>query len=462
MRLPPAELEPRMQRALSWSRHVSSNPATSTRRVLRLTVCSVSPDQYDRRDQGVIVTSNGAFFKESKQAQSALKHAILRKYLATFAGATGTNAPGHRVGFIDGYAGPGTYLSEGGIERDGSPSIALTIAQNQLATNRHLECIFVEKRPKLFARLEQLTHGAQTPALALSGDVAGHLKPALAQFANIPVLVFLDPFGASLDRDSSIDSILKRGGDQPTELLLNFSLQTIRRAGPLVRKPLGTVGREATLATMNRWLGGDWWQDIFLDPSINEDEDRADRAANLVASGYAERVQRSTGCSVFGVAMRRRPTHKALFSLMLFHPRPLAAFKYNDAVSLAQESWRETMWGRDIEEAELMDELTPRLGLSYADEMREVAKADKAQFKLDAISTIEDAIVKTLSSQPAVSVEKEFGKVFGHAAGEGRGLHLRAAWKNLAERGVAIPVPKGDLDKATIRRANSPSAATFR
>lgn len=47
------------------------------------------------------------FFKRSKAAQATLKHAILRQYLATFTTATGTKSPDHRVGYIDGYAGPG-------------------------------------------------------------------------------------------------------------------------------------------------------------------------------------------------------------------------------------------------------------------------------------------------------------------------------------------------------------------
>src|SRR5690606_33300587 len=137
----------------------------------------------------------------------------------------------------------------------------------------------------------------------LKGDVASHLGPALQQFRDLPALVFLDPFGTSLDRDQTIEQVLNRGGDQPTELLLNFSLQTVRRAGPLVKKPVGYPAREATLETMNRWLGGDWWQPYFLDPSLDGNPDSADVAANRVAEDYARRVVKSTGCSVFGVAM---------------------------------------------------------------------------------------------------------------------------------------------------------------
>lgn len=404
------------------------------------------------------MAANDAFFRESKKAQSALKHSILRKYLATFAGATGTNSPGHRVGFLDGYAGPGEYAN--GTE--GSPRIALTIAANQLAQNRHLECVFVERNPESFEALRRVVSASSTPAVALRGDVAKHLVPALKTFQDLPVIVFLDPFGAALERELTIDAVLNRGGTQPTELLLNFSLQTVRRAGARIHEKEGTTGRQATLDTMDRWLGGDWWRSLFLAPELVGHPDASDIAANQVAKEYAQQVTTSTSCRVFGVAMRRQAGHKAIFNLMLFHPRALAAFKYNEAVSLAQEDWRATMWGMDIAQAELEDDEDPQMGMSRADEMRDAFKADKTQARLDAISTIRDTISQTLSKQASVSVEKEFSKVFGAAAGEGRSLHLRAAWKELGDRGLVEPAARGDLDKAVIRRIPTPAGLSFR
>lgn len=397
------------------------------------------------------MASNDAFFREAKGAQTALKHAILKSYLATFAGATGTHSPGNRVGFLDGYAGPGEYISQTtGLTNEGSPRIALTIAKNQLERRRNLECIFVEKNPKHFAMLKAMVDAAETPALAFRGDVKDHLVAALDSFSTLPALVFLDPFGAALEREASIDAILRRPGDQPTELLLNFSVQTVRRAGARIKEREGSQGREATIATMDRWLGGDWWQPYFLDSHLNGDASRADIAANLVVQEYARRVCASTSCGVFSVDMRRSAGHKPLFALMLFFPRALAAFKYNEAVSLAQDAWRTTMWGMDIARAEREDEHEIRMGMSRADEMREAFKADKEQYRLDAISTIKNTIIDTLRKQPTVSVEREFSKVFGAAAGQGRTLHLRAAWAQLAEEGVTGPVPVGKFDRAVI------------
>lgn len=407
------------------------------------------------------MAANDSFFGEAKQAQSALKHSILKNYLATFAGATGTRSPGHRVGFIDGYAGPGEYVGDGGVHREGSPKIALTIARNQLTSDRHLECIFVEKKPKHFESLDAVVREFSTPAIALKGDVKDHLQSALSQLKDLPVLVFLDPFGASLDRTFTIDAILNRGGEQPTELLLNFSVQTVRRAGSRIREPEGATGREATLETMDNWLGGDWWRPFFLDKTLHGDPNATDVAANRVATEYARRITEGTNCGVFGVEMRRSAGHKPLFILMLFHPRALAAFKYNEAVSLGQEQWRDTMWGLDILQAEKEDQEAPRQGMSRAAETRDAFKADKAQFKLDAIAMIKSNLRETLRVQPSVSVEKEFRKVFGKAAGLGRTLHLRAAWAELNAEGVTGPVAIGRLDKATISRTNGALTTTF-
>jgi three-Cys-motif partner protein len=391
-----------------------------------------------------------------------LKHEILRGYLAKFATATGTRSPGHRVGYIDGYAGPGSYTNEvTGVVTEGSPAIAIQEMRHQLALAepRHLECFFVEKKPEYFESLKSLVDHARAeglPAEALKGKVEDHLHKALGQFDGLPVLVFLDPFGASLPLESSIPLILQRPGTQPTELLLNFSVETLRRSGARIHEPVGAQGREANLTTMDKWLGGDWWRAFFIDPATVETTESAYEPAEKITDEYARRVAARTGCGVFPVDVRREAGHKPIFRLMLFHPRSLAAYKYNDAVSLAQEKWRDAMWAQDIFAADRFDPLEASL-------MREVAKADKEQFKLDTVSTIREQIRATLDHQPYVSVRNEFTKVFGEAAGLGREMHLRAAWDELTAEGVTQARDKSlkHLDAAVISRVTPPRQVSF-
>lgn len=401
--------------------------------------------------------ANDRFFEESKQAQSELKHAILRRYLAKFAGATGTYSPGNRVGYLDGYAGPGVHQTASGVVRPGSPSIALKIAADHAALNRHLECVFIEKKTTYFGSLNAVAAAATTRARAIHGDVSTNIHDAMQDFAGLPALVFLDPFGAAIDRKLTVDAVLQRPGSQPTELLLNFSMQTLRRAGARIWEADNAQGRAKTLERLDSWLGGDWWRQHFL-AEMRADEDAADRASHEVATEYARRLCDETGCQGFGVPMRRRAGHKALFILFLIYPRKIATFAFNEAVSLAQEEWRAAMWSLDIEEAEACDEAAPHVGRSYASEMREAQKADAVQFNHDAISDIKKAITDALANTPTLSVANECPKIFGEAIGAGREKHLRAAWKELASEGITCGPPKGGLDRAFITRATLAAA----
>lgn len=398
------------------------------------------------------------FFSETKQAQAELKHAILRRYLATFAGATGATSLDHRVGYLDGYAGPGEYVSEGsGIRREGSPRIALDIAADQLRVPRNLEAIFIEKDAQHFQQLEQLTSSAPTKATAIRGDVRDELESALQQFDGIPALVFLDPFGQSVGIDLVQQVILQRSPDVPTELLLNFSLQAVRRMGARLWETTESAGRTTTLESMDSWLGGDWWRQHFLDPDLEDDAERADKAAMNVAHEYVRRICAATGCGAFCVEIRRKPRQKPLFLLMLFFPRSLAAFKYNEAVSIALSKWREAMWDLDIQEAEADGDR------AAASELRTVKEAAARQFDHDAVEDIKAAIRAALMESESLAVHKDFRRIFGKAAGLGREMHLRKAWDELAKEGIVAERDKKlkKLDRAEIKRPPSRFGGSF-
>jgi hypothetical protein len=287
--------------------------------------------------------------------------------------------------------------------------------------------------------------------------VKTHISAALTRFKGIPALVFLDPFGAGLDRETCIKDILGRDGTAPTELLMNFSLDAIRRTGPWVQKPVGTTGRAAMLKTVDEWLGGDWWQEIFAKADLHGDPEAAHAAALTVSREYAKRVHQRTGCGVFPVPMRRAASHKPLFVLMLFFPRSIAVFPYNEAVSLAQDKWREAMWELDINAAMKEVDRKPSLGSGHVDAVRSAALADKEQFKADTISTVKDSIRKALSAQNSLSLKTDCQKVFGSAIGTGRSLHLRAAWDELTAEGLTQPRDKSlkTLERAVIQRVDT-------
>lgn len=406
------------------------------------------------------MTNQDDFFKRSKAAQATLKHAILRQYLATFTTATGTNSPDHRVGYIDGYAGPGEYVNEvTGNRGEGSPAIAINEARRQRALKgpRKLECIFIEKKREHFGPLERLVAQAQSeglPVEAQRGDVASLLAPAIERFQELPVLVFLDPFGASLRHSASIPALLGRNSVRPTEVLLNFSVETLRRAGARIHETEGAPGRMATLNKMDNWLGGGWWRQYFLDPKTTVDADAAFDPAEQITDEYARMVCKESYCSVFPVNIRRAASHKPLFRLMLFHPKPLAAFKFNNAVSSGNEKWRELMWDMDVEIAMREDARDPQPGMSRVSEILMARKGDPAQLFDDNVRTLMDNIRAALKTRPMLTMEHDFRLIYGDAIGSARGKHLTKAWDALTEEGVTQPRKGSTYDWAKIYRAD--------
>jgi len=401
------------------------------------------------------MVSNAKFFSEDRKAAAVLKHGVLRRYLAIFAGALSTTTPGRRVGFLDGYAGEGEYFNPTtGRTAEGSPRIALNIAQDLLTRGAVLDCVFVEKDKRAFTSLSRVLAEYKTDkAVAYHGDIGVHLSDALARFANIPALVFLDPFGSALDHESTVGAILKRPGNQPTELLLNFSLQALRRMGARIWESEGASGRTATLDRVDSWLGGAWWREQFLSPEIAAlpKSDRANAAAELVAKAHRSMIAKATGCVAYAVPIRRNAMDKPLFILTLFCPRRLAISKFNECVSMALKDWRAFLHDLDLAEAQELDDEDPQL-LSRVEDLKAVFAADEDAIDRNAIDAIKSSIVASLEKRTAFSMRNDFALVMGDALGVGRQTHIRKAWKELADQGQVVECPKGNLEKQIIRR----------
>jgi hypothetical protein len=278
----------------------------------------------------------------------------------------------------------------------------------------------------------------------------------------MPLLVFLDPFGVGLDHENCLKTVLGRKRDQPTELILNFSLQAVRRAGPYVKKPESFAPRAAMLKTMDAWLGGDWWQSMMLDTDP-ADKGAIDRTANAIAEEYARRLAAAAGCDVFTVPMRRSATHKALFSLMLFHPRSYAKYTYNDAVSYAQKEWREAMRGIEIARSEREYEDDPSLGAGHVSQVRLVSELEEVQLEDDWRDSIYENLKAALIHRASVSMDKDFEVIFAGVKGGARGTHFRKAWDRLAKEGLAEKCPpKTKYDYAVVSRPLQTAPVAFR
>jgi hypothetical protein len=184
-----------------------------------------------------VTDANSPFFF-NKKAAAVLKHEILRQYVVPFVSKVGSTSVGSRVVYLDGYAGPGTYADG----TPASPSLVLGSA-SEVSEFREMECFFVEKTRKDFARLQVVVEEARSRGIkaeALPGRVQKHLDYVLEKAEGVPLLAFLDPFGLGIPFDDLTEKFFgshrpqNRDGWIPTEVLLNFSANAVRRIGGLL------------------------------------------------------------------------------------------------------------------------------------------------------------------------------------------------------------------------------------
>lgn len=384
------------------------------------------------------MTSNERFFQR-KQAAAVLKHGILRRYPQVFATMTGSG--GAKVVYFDGYAGPGRY-SDGS---PGSPLLAVETAKNIATWGRQVECLFTEIDPTHAQNLRQVLANEAPPTMAYEvwqGDVEEHVDAALSYAGTDPMLTFLDPFGTALNYSTLTGKLLGRPATAATEVLLNLNLEAVWRIGGLLTGDEREQGRHATLAKLDDFFGDDWWRDVFMTARASGDRGRAARAARAVADEFRRRVRAATGYESVEVPIRRRPSHEPLFVLILFTRYPLAPWKFNEQVSLANADWREACWQEDLDE--LVDQLSQEndlFGGSFAGDVAreaEFASWQKLQGEIEGtwVDEIGRNLIRLAAANPGVQIGRQASAVYGATLGQARDKHVRAAWDAKASVGL--------------------------
>ena len=222
------------------------------------------------------MSNTDAFFHE-RQPAAVLKHGILGRYLRPFASKTGMMAPGKRVVYLDGYAGPGTY-DDG---TPGSPALAEQTA-TKIAKSRNLECIYVEKNPEMFEQLCEMLDSFDKWT-AYNDSIASCLPDVMKDVGLAPLFAFLDPFGLPMPFSDLVAHLLSRPSSTKTELLLNFSVPGLKRnAGQLTSKKMYPA-KAGVISGVNARLGGPWWHDVWRDA---DETHRVER----VLEGYVQRL----------------------------------------------------------------------------------------------------------------------------------------------------------------------------
>jgi len=369
-------------------------------------------------------------FFDEPQGAAVFKHAILGRYLPTFATKVGRFSSGHRVAYLDGYAGPGTY--EDGTP--GSPALALETAKH-LAAIRDVHCYLVEENASQFARLEAMVaeSGLADRAHVRRGDVSSYLDDLLVQIGDAPLFAFLDPFGLGIGFNQLTRTLLGRSTDErgrhrgpTTEVLVTFVRAGVyRNAGKLdldSQDPIQIASAQTIVELVDHNLGGWWWREIWQGPG-----DVAKKVA-MIRDEYVRKVLNQAGESwrCYRVAVSDSWRGSPIYDLLLFTQHPQGPWFFNEAVSLAREVFKERCDPDDPMAAQLW---------GPEDEW------------LDHIAS---NLTKLLRAGKPVNIAADYEAVYGDALGYARQTHVRKVIKRLHKDGVTPSTGVGKVHEMVL------------
>jgi three-Cys-motif partner protein len=344
---------------------------------------------------------------------SVFKHDLLRRYLPRFAGKTGSVARG--VVYLDGYAGRGRY-------QDGTPASAeliLQIAEKQRAQDINYRLFFYESNPKSYATLkavvdEYAARGVQ--AEAFPGEVINGLGEVIAAAEGMPLFLFLDPCGLGIPFSDLVDTLSgpRAARWPPTEVLLNFSLEAVRRIAGHVTSPTPS---EKAMARLDQALGGDWWRNLVRQ-GVN------DRAVEEIVDGFMGRLCRAVHMDIFAEHARRAPLHKPIYYLVFGTRNRLGLWHFADDTARATETWWNTL---DAQEAAKDEEA----GLVSLFGNLMPSHPDISEVEAEARPVIAENLARLARQHGKYRVGNFPDEVFGDYLGRVRETVVRAAIKDL-------------------------------
>jgi three-Cys-motif partner protein len=380
------------------------------------------------------MSSNRNFFA-SPQAAAIYKHQLIKRYIPAWAGKVGSTSTGRKVVVYDAYSGPGRYDDEA----PGSPEILVDTAV-AMANLRSVYSVFSEKERDYLDKLRaMLTDKGVDPDTydVKQGPVERHIDAVVALTEELPLFVFLDPYGFTLPFGRMVD--LLNGRDkagyfsnvlQPkTEVLINFSFEAVRRTAGALTSENDYPAREGHIQSLTGFLGGDWWKPMML----SGDEDWVQQ----VLQRYADEVSKAAGYAYITASVADSLTAEPVYELILFTRHSDGLWKMMDAMSQARKQWRG--WLADRREEANVGQAEIR-GLDWDD--NEDAWVEEIASNIEGI----------LATGAPFVVENKLGQVLGRTLGLARETHIRKALKLVKDNDIIATVPTGTLQKAYIAR----------
>jgi three-Cys-motif partner protein len=393
------------------------------------------------------------FFETKKKPAAVLKHAVLEHYLPVFAAKTGAWSKDHQVVIVDGYAGADRY-SPGDA---GSPAlIARTSLDNRLQ-QRRIRALLVEADADTYGRLTRIME--REPAAdtftydTFHGDVQEYMPALLAEAAEFPLLMFLDPFGLGPNANDLTAIFASRattgaGGQQrPTEVLLRFDARFIGLVRGHLRKfqrGEGQGGTASLVQRMDHLVGGQWWQSgsHLTDAEFKQ----------WLIVGYVDRLRVAINGFAHYVPVTQSIGRDVKYYLVFLTLRSEGFFTFLETTSGAFEEWRLEL--RNRPEDVYDDEDVAYWGITD-EQMLAEHQDDETRLAAEWIMTLQHNIRDVLSRTATFVLADEYPAVFGDLLGYARTKHLRSALRELHTAGVLTGDLTGELWFKVITAANS-------
>lgn len=375
-----------------------------------------------------MATGAGDQFWEQQRLPGVFKHDLLRRYLPVFAGKTGSRTRG--VVYLDGYAGRGRYQDQ--TQTPASAERILQIAEHQATQGINYRLFFYERDPESFAALdavvrEYTARGVQ--AVAIYGEVIGGLGEVVDAAKDKSLFLFLDPCGLGIPFSVLVQTLSgpRSAKWPPTEVLLNFSLEAVRRIAGHVSSP---TPNERTMARLDEALGGGWWRDLVR-------QGVSDRAVNEIVTGFRERLESATGMQTFAIPVRRTPWQKPIYFLVFGTRNPLGIWHFADDTARATETWWSTLDAQEVAQQE-------ETGLDTLFPLSTAMRPALSQVEAEARPVIAENISRLVAARGRCRVGDYPVEVFGDYLGRVREVVVRAAIKDLHKSGRTPSDGKGD------------------
>ena len=365
-----------------------------------------------------MATGAGDQFWEQQRLPSIFKHDLIRRYLPKFAGKTGSRAAS--VVYLDGYAGRGRY-DDG---RPASAELMLKIAENQGSHGIHYNLFFHERDLESYGVLRRVVNeyvARSIRAQAERSEVIAGLDDVVDAANGVPLFLFLDPCGLGIPFSVLTQTLTgpRRPKWPPTEVLLNFSLDAVRRIGGHVTS---ATPNEKSMTRLDEALDGPWWRDHVRGGVT-------DQAIIEIVEGFKARLGQAAGMEIFAIPVLRKPFQKPVYYLVFGTRSPHGLWHLADSTARATDTWWDSVSA--LEEAKraaigqfnLFGETPFRLGPT----LKEVeAKARPVIF---------DNLTRLAAQLGTFRVGDYPAEVFGEYLGRVREIAVRAAIKELHASG---------------------------